>query len=141
MDNAREKKNFIHTLQSDNGLAVTQQAKHEVIFNHFIQHIGTYVPRSFRLNLSFLGWQPKSLQHLEEPISQEELQLVIKKPKEKASGPDGFIGRFFSSCWSIVKDLLQAAQHFLSMNQQGLHHLNQAYIVLITKKACPQRIF
>jgi hypothetical protein len=45
------------------------------------------------------------------------------------------------TCFSQVEDdLLQPVQHFISMNQQGLHLLNQAYIVLIPKKSCPQRI-
>jgi hypothetical protein len=35
---------------------------------------------------------------------------------------------------------MNAVQHFFTLNQKGLHLLNQAFIVLIPKKANPQRI-
>jgi hypothetical protein len=81
-----------------------------------------------------------NLNHLEGDISEQELQVVIMNaPKEKAPGPDGFIGLLFSLCWCIIKeDLMVAVHYFCSMNQQNLHLLNQAYIVLILKKSCPQ---
>jgi hypothetical protein len=64
----------------------------------------------------------------------------LNAPKEKAPGPDGFIDIFFSTCWEVVNvDLMHAIDHFFSLNQQGLHLLNQAYIVLIPKKKCPQK--
>jgi hypothetical protein len=67
---------------------------------------------------------------------------VIKEaPKEKGPGPDGFIGVFFSLCWGIIKqELMLTVNQFFSMNQQGLHLLNQAFIILIPKKPNPQRV-
>jgi hypothetical protein len=142
MANARKKKNFIQSLETDNGPAISQQYKHDVIFNHFNNHMGTYVPRNLALNFSSLGWQPRHLQHLELPLPEEEIHQVVKNaPKEKAPGPDGFIGLFFSACWDIIRiDLIQEVQHFISLNQEGLHLLNQAYVVLIPKKECPEKI-
>jgi hypothetical protein len=59
----------------------------------------------------------------------------MNAPKEKAPRPDGFIGSFFAQCWDIIKgDLLHAIEQFQMMNQQGLHFLNQALVVLIPKK-------
>jgi hypothetical protein len=55
MANRRKKENHIHTLQTENGLAITQNENHEVMFDHFTQHIGTYAPRSSILNYSSLG--------------------------------------------------------------------------------------
>jgi hypothetical protein len=56
-------------------------------------------------------------------------------PKRKGPWTDGFIGLFFSSCWRILKDdLTNAPHHFHSMNQQGLHLLNQAFVLLIPKR-------
>jgi hypothetical protein len=43
MASSRKKNNFIHSLQSDNGVAFSQQDKHEVIYNHFLLHTGTYM--------------------------------------------------------------------------------------------------
>lgn len=62
-------------------------------------------------------------------------------PKEKAPGPDGYIGSFFASCWDIIKiDLMAAIQHFYNLNSQNLHFLNQAYVVLIPKKDNPTKV-
>jgi hypothetical protein len=142
MTTTRKKKNFIHSLQTENGIATSQVDKHKAVYDHFLQHLGSYAPRQTRLNLSALGWQPRQLQHLEAPVTEEEILVVIKEaPKEKAPGPDGFIGLFFSSCWNIIKeDLVRAVKQFFSHNQQGLHILNQAFIVLLPKKQHPQQI-
>lgn len=59
-------------------------------------------------------------------------------PLDKAPGPDGFTGRFYKSCWSIIKgdkgDVLMA----LDAIQQGhvfkFRLLNTAYITLLPKK-------
>jgi hypothetical protein len=40
----------------------------------------------------------------------------------------------------IKQDLLQAVQYFFTLNQQVLHFLNQAFIVLIPKKTHPHRV-
>jgi hypothetical protein len=128
MGNVRRNKNFIHSLQTEEGVVTSQADKHRVINQHFSQHMGSYVPRSCSLNLSNLGWHSRPLQHLDldDPIQEQELQYVIKEaPKEKAPGPDDFIGAFFSLWWSIVKqDLMLAVNQFFSLNQQGLHLLN-----------------
>jgi hypothetical protein len=142
MANSRKKKNFIHSLMTANEVVVTQEEKSKVIFDHFFQHLGSYEPRTRSLKLNNLGWQPKDLHHLELPILTTELhQVILDAPKEKSPGPDGFIGIFFSLWWDIIKiDLMNAVQHFFTLNQKGLHLLNQAFIVLIPKKANPQRI-
>jgi hypothetical protein len=65
----------------------------------------------------------------------------MKASKEKAPRPDGFIGLFFSTCWETIKgDILKAVDHFYMMNQQGLHFLNQDFVVLIPKKYNPLKI-
>jgi hypothetical protein len=74
------------------------------------------------------------------PFSNEELKkVVMETPKEKASGPNGFIGLFFSHYWEIIKDdIATTVNQFYNLNQQGLQFLNQAFIVLIPKKENPQ---
>jgi hypothetical protein len=138
----QKRKNFIHTLQYGNNIATTQYAKHEIIYRHFLQHTGTYIPRQCSLNFTELGWEPKNLDHLELPFTEDEIKTVIMvAPKDKAPDHEGFIGLFFSSCWSILKeDIVRAVHHFYMMNQQGLHFLNEAYIVLIPKKDNPMRV-
>jgi hypothetical protein len=39
------------------------------------------------------------LQHLDEPFTEQEVKIAIQNSlKEKAPGPDGYIGLFFSVC-------------------------------------------
>jgi hypothetical protein len=88
-----KKGNFIYSLHSSDGVALSQDDKHSVIFEHFLQHLGSYTPRSCKLNLANLGWQTRHLFHLDEEVSEAELESVIAEaPKEKAPRPDGFIG-------------------------------------------------
>jgi hypothetical protein len=121
---------------------VNQGAKHEAIYNHFLNHMGSYVPRQCTLNLADLGWEPRQLSHMDLPFSEDEILAVIKAtPKEKAPGLDVFIGLFFSSCWDVVnEDIMRVIQYFHLMNQQDFRFLNQAYVVLIPKKQDPQRV-
>jgi hypothetical protein len=96
--NSRKRKNFIHSLQSEEaGTVTSQEDKQKVILDHFSSHIGTYIPRNCSLNFHALGWQPRQLQHLDSQISEAELAEVVKQiSKEKALGPDGIVGLFFS---------------------------------------------
>jgi hypothetical protein len=61
MANARKKKNYIHSLHSDSGATISHRDKHKVIYDQFLQHIGSYTPRECKLNLAALGWQPRPL--------------------------------------------------------------------------------
>jgi hypothetical protein len=117
-------------------VVISQAAKQDLMYKHFLQHTGSYAPRQRSLNFSELGWQSRNLDHLDFPFTQQEIHgVILSAPKEKAPGTDGFIGLFFSSCWRILKDdLTNAPHHFHSMNQQGLHLLNQAFVLLIPKR-------
>jgi hypothetical protein len=68
MANIRKQKNFIHALQTRNSVAVTQRQKHAAVYDHFLEHVGTHIPRECHLNFSELGWQPRDLQHLDQPL-------------------------------------------------------------------------
>jgi hypothetical protein len=111
--NSRKRKNFIHSLQSEEaGTVTSQEDKQKVILDHFSSHIGTYIPRNCSLNFHAQGWQPRQLQHLDSQISEAELAEVVKQiSKEKALGPDGIVGLFFPSvgilsrmlcCWLLA---------------------------------------
>jgi hypothetical protein len=139
MANTRKKKNYMHTLQLENGIAITQAQKQQAVYEHFLNHTGTYVPRHCSLNFSNLGWElvDLSIAFLEQEI----MEVIMAAPKEKGPGPDGFVDLFFSStCVLIKKDIIKAVHNFYTMNQQNLHMLNQAYVVLIPKILNPQRI-
>jgi hypothetical protein len=130
--NARKMRNFIHTLQLDDGVASLQQEKQQAIYDHFLQQADTYVPRQCALNFIELGWLPRNLDHLDLPFSEEEIKTVIME----APGPDGFISKFYSACWNILKDdLISAIQQFYLLNQLDLLFLDQDFMVLVPKKS------
>jgi hypothetical protein len=69
------------------------------------------------------------------PFTEDEVTATIRSMhKEKAPGPDGYIGIFFKECWSLIKeDTLAAINQFYNMNQQDLRFLNQARLSLFQK--------
>jgi len=76
------------------------------------------------------------LSTLDAPFSEDEVWSTIKSlPSDRAPGPDGFTGRFYKSCWPIIKADFMAA---LICLQQGdtrkLALLNSTYLTLIPKK-------
>ncbi|WVZ55767.1 hypothetical protein U9M48_006389 [Paspalum notatum var. saurae] len=76
------------------------------------------------------------LSTLDAPFTEEELKTAIQQmPADKAPGPDGFTGAFFTKCWEIIKaDVLKAANAFHLLRTSNLSILNSANIVLIPKK-------
>jgi hypothetical protein len=74
MGNARKKKNFIHSLESDGEVVISQGAKHEAIYKHFLHHTGIYASRHCSLNFNELGQEARNLEHLELPFTEEEIK-------------------------------------------------------------------
>lgn len=134
--NSRRRKNFIQTLQSQNGLAVSAQDKAETLYSFFSDRLGTPSQRQLCLNWAALNFPSFDLEDQEDDITEEELKhTVFSMPSEKAPGPDGFIGVFFKHAWEIIKDeLLLAAKSFLDLSTNQLEKLNTAFICLLPKK-------
>ena len=62
-------------------------------------------------------------------------------PSDRAPRPNGFIGIFFQTAWSVVRGDVMAALHkFFLDNGRGFGRLNQALITLIPKKAGACRV-
>lgn len=76
------------------------------------------------------------------PISEDEVWSVIKDMAlDKAPGPDGFTGRFYKSCWTIIKkDMMAAIGAPHGGDARRPHLLNSAYMVLIPKKEDPMTV-
>jgi hypothetical protein len=139
---ARRRKNYIHCLHTEEGIAIAHDEKEKVIRDYFNNHIGSVVSRSTTINWQSLGYTPQNLSDLEMPFSQEEVQNTINSmPPDKAPGPDGFTGAFFKACWETISDDVMAAMNSLfSLNAQGFEWLNSACIVLLPKKAEALRV-
>ncbi|CAH9084422.1 unnamed protein product [Cuscuta epithymum] len=71
------------------------------------------------------------------PDMEEVKQAVWDLNHNSAPGPDGFHGKFFKKCWSIVgKDVLMAVQEFF-MGLPIPKGMASALLVLIPKSDCP----
>jgi hypothetical protein len=79
------------------------------------------------LPLIYLPWIFLSLK--------KRLETILSLPSDKTPGPNGFTGRFYKTCWHIIKyDLLDALFTLHHGNTHQLGHLNSAYLTLIPKK-------
>jgi hypothetical protein len=93
------RKNYIHCLHTEGGVAVTHGDKEKVITDYFSNHLGSVTWRSSTFNWSALGYVPRDLSMLEAPFTQEEIKdTITSMPFDKAPGLDGFIGVFFKTC-------------------------------------------
>jgi hypothetical protein len=55
---------------------------------------------------------------------------------DKAPGPDGFTGRFYATCWHIIKeDFMRALDQFYAGDMRGMAAINKALVTLLPKKA------
>ena len=138
----RLRKNYIHCLHADEGVAVTHDDKEKVVADYFSNHLGSVAPRTRTFDWNALGYVPRDLSMLEVPFSQEEIKNTINSmPSNKAPGPDGFTGAFFKACWEIIKEDVTAALNSMFMlNSQGFEMLNSANIILLPKKSDARRV-
>jgi hypothetical protein len=80
--------------------------------------------------------QQHDLTGLETQFSVEEVWNTIKLfPPDKAPGPDGFTGRFYKSCRTIIKDdIMMAFDAVWRRDFRNFRFLNTAYITLLPKE-------
>ena len=92
--------------------------------------------------MDHLALPSHDLEALDMPFTEEEVWHIIKNlPSDKAPGPDGFTGRFYKSCWPIIKEDVMAALHTIwGRNFRNLWLLNLAYITLIPKKSEAEQV-
>lgn len=94
--NGRKRKKYIQALQTENGMAVSHEEKESVIHEHFHKLLGSVPHRSHTIYWEEMRYTPFELQDLDTGITEEEVKkVVMEMPKDKAPGPDGFIGIFF----------------------------------------------
>jgi hypothetical protein len=132
----RKKKNFIPKLQVGDQLVVSQEDKQAAVLEFYENLLGKAEEREFTIDLAELGVQQHELSMLDAPFSEEEVWATIKEmPLDKAPGPDGFTGRFYKTCWNIIKgDLLMALDAIFRGHVFNFGRLNTAFITLLPKK-------
>jgi hypothetical protein len=70
-------------------------------------------------------------------FSEEKIWSIVKSlPPDKASGPDGFMGRFYKVAWQVIKvDFMGAVGRMMQLDVNKLHLQNSACITLLPKIA------
>ncbi|WVZ79919.1 LOW QUALITY PROTEIN: hypothetical protein U9M48_027442 [Paspalum notatum var. saurae] len=133
----RSRRNFIQKIRVHGSEIVLEDAKADAFYHFFQNMFGLPGARSHALRFQNLGLNTTDLEGLDHCFTEEEVWAVVRDlPNEKAPGPDGFTGLFFKSVWSIVKDdILRVLNAFWSLDTRSLFLLNDAYIILLRKKA------
>jgi len=133
----RKRKNFISKLIDGDRVATAQEDKHQILFEHFDNLLGMARSRDLTLELAAFHRAAIDLSELEAPFSEEEVWATIRSlPADRAPGPDGFTGRFYKSCWPIIKaDFMAAIISLQQGDTRKLKLLNSAFLTLIPKKA------
>lgn len=132
----RQRKNIILSIHSEGQVFTGQNNIAQAIDDYYQRLLGSAAERSHTLNLQLLGLPRRDLRKLEDPFSVDEVEKVIKEmPMDKAPGPDGFTGRFYATCWHIIKnDFMKAIDMFHGGDMRGLQAINRATVSLLPKK-------
>jgi hypothetical protein len=136
-----KKKNFISKLTHEDRVYTDQKDKQEIMFNYFNDLLGTAINRSSTLDLNFFHREGMDLSALEAQILEDEVWETIKA---LPTGLDGYTGRFYKYCWTVIKvDFMEAILTLQQDDSRKLWLLNSAYLTLIRKKMklCLQKIF
>jgi hypothetical protein len=106
----RKKRNFISKLEEDGRVITNHDDIQEVLDGFFSNLLGADFQRRFTIELSSCHRDVVDLSALDSPFLEKEVRdTVAGLPSDKAPGPDGFTGRFYKTCWNIIKDDLLAA--------------------------------
>lgn len=132
----RQRKNVMQTVRYNDQLYSGQEEVASAVDAYFGAAFGASDSRRHALNLEELGLPRLDLSHLDRPFTEEEVEGVIKSmPRDKAPGPDGFTGRFYATCWSIIKeDFMRAMDCFYKGDMRGLSAINKSLVSLLPKK-------
>ena len=137
----RKRKNFIGKLVSEDQIYTNHADKASIIDDFYNSLLGTHVDRENTVDLTELGLNTHDLTKLDLPFTAEEVWRTIEQlPPDKAPGPDGFTGRFYRSCWSIIKDdIIAAISAIWSRKFVNFEVLNTAFITLLPKVDSAER--
>jgi hypothetical protein len=132
----RKKRKFISKLEDD-GRVITNHDDIQVVLDGFFSNLlGADFQRHVTIDLSSCHRDAVDLSALDNPFLEKEVRdTVAGLPSDKAPGVDGFTGRFYKTCWNIIKeDLLAALNSLHQGNAHKLGLLNSDYLILLPKR-------
>jgi hypothetical protein len=131
----RKRKNLVTKLKDGDNILTSHHEKAGVVDLFYSKLIGHEVERDRSINLEALELPVHDLADLELPVSELEIWETIKTiPSDKATGPDGFTGRFYKVCWNIIKqEVMNVVAALWNRNSLNLSKLNSAYITMVPK--------
>jgi hypothetical protein len=115
----------------------TQHGEKSMIVDDFYTRLLSLAgDRNMTVDLDRLGMSSFNLEELDSRFSEEEIWETIEQlPSDKATGPDGFTGRFYKICWPIIKeDVLAVLSAVWSRNFAHFDRVNTTYVTVIPKK-------
>jgi hypothetical protein len=132
----RKKRNFISKLEEEGRVITNHDDMQEVLDDFFSNLLGANFQRLFTIDLLRCHRDAVDLSALDGPFLEKEVRdTVVGLPSDKAPRPDGFTGRFYKTCWNIIKvDLLAALNSLHQGNARKLGLLNSAYLILLPKR-------
>lgn len=132
----RKRKNFVACRVDGEQILTSHEEKAACVDQFYTNLLGNSTDRERTIELEALGIPSFDLTDLEAPISEQEVWDAIKcLLSDKAPGPDGFTGRFYKTCWTIIKtDIMAAISVVWGRKFANFGRLNTAYITLIPKK-------
>jgi hypothetical protein len=132
----RNKKNHFESVSVDDMVIIHEEAKAQVIDNHFENIMGTSATSSFSLDFTRLQIPTLDLAALDVCFTEDEIWETIKElPSDRAPGPDGFTRLFYKTAWPIIKcDIMRAFHALWSIDGRSLYLVNQAYMIILKKK-------
>jgi hypothetical protein len=94
----RHRTNQIDQLAHHGAVFVEEQHKAEIIFQHFDYILGSSDSRQHGLDFVVMGLLVLDLPGLDVCFSEEEIWSVVRAlPADNATGPNGFLARFYRS--------------------------------------------
>jgi hypothetical protein len=119
-----------------NGMVHTNhEAKTALVDDFYDGLLGKCSDREFSINLEQLGIPDFDLTTLDAPFNEEAWDTIKQLPSDKAPGPDRYTGRFYKTCWEVIKsDVMAAISAVGSRKFMNFQVLNTALITLIPKK-------
>ncbi|XP_020156914.1 uncharacterized protein [Aegilops tauschii subsp. strangulata] len=129
-------KNYIHSIKKGDAIVMEPREKAQLAFDHFARGLSESLQQNCTLNWDLLQLPAVDLQGIDLPFCEPEIWAAIKAfPTEKAPVPDGYTGKFFRSCWHIIKqDIMAVFQKFYNLAGDNFADLNTAFIALLPKK-------